>query len=89
MALKYVGKLITDTKVFAMSAGITTTTYNVQKKSALAVTKNDGEKILYIVQAGTPVPSMTRIVSESFSRIGTSQTTVALFPSPLVELLMR
>ena len=57
MALKYVGKLITDTKVFAMSDGITTTTYNVQKKSALAVTKNDGEKILYIVQAGTPVPS--------------------------------
>ena len=41
MALKYVGKLITDTKVFAMSDGITTTTYNVQKKSALAVTKND------------------------------------------------
>lgn len=57
MALKYVGKLITDTKVFAMSDGITTTTYNVQKKSALAVTKNDGEKTLYIVQAGTPVPS--------------------------------
>lgn len=57
MALKYVGKLITDTQVFAMSEGITTTTYNIQKKSSLAVQKNDGEKVLYIVQAGTPVPS--------------------------------
>jgi hypothetical protein len=57
MALKYVGKLITDTQVFAMSEGITTTTYNIQKKSSLAVQKNDGERTLYIVQAGTPVPS--------------------------------
>lgn len=57
MALKYSGKLITDTQVFAMSEGITTTTYNVQKKSSLAIQKNDGEKILYIVQAGTPVPT--------------------------------
>lgn len=57
MALKYVGKLITDTQVFAMSEGITTTTYNIQKKSALAVQKNDGEKVHYIVRAGTPVPS--------------------------------
>lgn len=57
MALKYSGKLITDTQVFAMSEGITTTTYNIQKKSSLAIQKNDGEKILYIVQAGTPVPT--------------------------------
>lgn len=57
MALKYVGKLITDTQVFAMSEGITTTTYNIPKKSALAVIKNDGERQLYILQAGTPVPS--------------------------------
>ncbi len=57
MALKYVGKLITDTQVFAMSEGITTTTYNIQKKSSLAIQKNDGEKVHYIVQAGTPVPS--------------------------------
>ena len=57
MALKYVGKLITDTQVFAMSEGITTTTYNIPKKSALAVVKNDGERQLYILQAGTPVPS--------------------------------
>lgn len=57
MALKYVGKLITDTQVFAMSEGITTTTYNIQKKSSLAIQKNDGERTLYIVQAGTPVPS--------------------------------
>lgn len=57
MALKYVGKLITDTQVFAMSEGITTTTYNIQKKSSLAVQKNDGTRTLYIVQAGTPVPS--------------------------------
>lgn len=57
MALKYVGKLITDTQVFAMSEGITTTTYNIQKKSSLAIQKNDGEKVRYIVQAGTPVPS--------------------------------
>lgn len=57
MALKYVGKLITDTQVFAMSEGITTTTYNIQKQSSLAITKNDGERVHYIVQAGTPVPS--------------------------------
>lgn len=57
MALKYVGKLITDTQVFAMSEGITTTTYNIQKQSSLAVQKNDGERTIYIVQAGTPVPS--------------------------------
>lgn len=57
MALKYVGKLITDTQVFAMSEGITTTTYNIQKKSSLAIQKNDGERVRYIVQAGTPVPS--------------------------------
>lgn len=57
MALKYVGKLITDTQVFAMSEGITTTTYNIQKKSSLAIQKNDGETVRYIVQAGTPVPS--------------------------------
>lgn len=57
MALKYVGKLITDTQVFAMSEGITTTTYNIQKQSSLAVQKNDGERVHYIVRAGTPVPS--------------------------------
>lgn len=57
MALKYVGKLITDTQVFAMSEGITTTTYNIQKQSSLAIQKNDGERVHYIVQAGTPVPS--------------------------------
>ena len=44
MALNYSGKLIPDTQVFAMSEGITTTTYNIQKKSSLAIQKNDGEK---------------------------------------------
>lgn len=57
MALKYVGKLITDTQVFANSEGITTTTVQVLKKSALAQTKDDGERVRYIIPAGTPVPA--------------------------------
>lgn len=57
MALKYIGTLITDTQVFAMSEGITTTTYNILKQSSLASTFNDGERTRYIIKAGTPVPS--------------------------------
>jgi hypothetical protein len=57
MALKYTGKLITGTEVFAMSEGITTTSFHVPKKSALATQMNDGERTLYIIKAGTPVPS--------------------------------
>lgn len=57
MALKYTGNLVNGTEVFAVGAGIITTTYSVQKHDSLAVVKSDGQRDLYIVQAGTPVPS--------------------------------
>mgnify|MGYP004443151635 FL=1 len=56
MALKYNYGLVNGTQVFAMSEGITTTTYNVKKADELAEDVYDGTRTLKIIKAGTPVP---------------------------------
>jgi hypothetical protein len=57
MSLKYTGQLVNGTEVFAVGAGIITTTYNAMKHDSHAVVKSDGTRNLYIIPAGTPVPA--------------------------------
>lgn len=57
MSLKYTGNLVNGTEVFAVGAGIITTTYNAMKHDSHAVVKSDGMRNLYIIPAGTPVPA--------------------------------